>query len=279
MTSASLKMAVLGDPVHHSQSPKIHGLFAQQANLAIEYEAIHCPQEALADQLQTLHANGYLGLNLTVPLKEHALALCNELSSAAAEAGAVNTLVRTEAGWSGTNTDGAGLVKDMAAHNLTLQDQRIVILGAGGAAAGIAGPLLAAGVSALAVMNRTLARAEALCRRFDDARMRAYPLVSDSADHANQPPFDGLIQASSQGHSGTITLPDERWLTPQAWCYDLNYGNAHPRFRDWARTDDRVVVDGLGMLVQQAALSFEHWTGFEPDPAPVIAALRRALNA
>ncbi|MDR9453175.1 MAG: shikimate dehydrogenase [Wenzhouxiangella sp.] len=274
MSERTIRLAVLGEPIEHSLSPKIHALFAQQTHRPVDYRAIHCPAHALSDQLRHLHETGHQGLNLTVPLKEHALDVCEGLSVDATQAGAVNTLLRTETGWWGANTDGAGLVNDMRANGLALADQRLLIIGAGGATAGIVGPLLAAGASQVAVMNRTLARAQALCDRFADARLSAHPLTTNAPPPATLAPFDGLIQATSQGHQGALTLPDARWWTPQAWCYDLNYGPAHRPLFEWASANDRPVVDGLGMLVQQAALSFELWMGVKPDATEALAALR-----
>jgi len=278
MAQSPMQLAVLGDPIEHSRSPTIHALFSQQAHIPVDYQAIRCSVEGLNDQLARLHAAGFKGLNLTVPLKEHALSVCQARSDTASDAGAVNTLVRTDTGWWGTNTDGVGLVKDIHTQGLTLRDQRILIIGAGGASAGIIGPLLAAGVATVAVLNRTLSRAQRLCERFNDPRLSAHPLDPNGPGPVHLGPFDGIIQASAQGHLGTFTLPRLDALAPRAWCYDLNYGPAHQPFRAWAMQADRWVVDGLGMLVEQAALSFEHWTGHRPDTADVVRALREQMN-
>ena len=275
MSKQPIQLAVLGDPISHSKSPIIHPMFAEQWGHAISYEAIHCPIDGLDDQMTQWHRAGFLGLNLTVPLKERALDLCVECLPTAQQAGAVNTLIRTEQGWIGTNTDGQGWVDDALAHGIGLAQKRILMVGAGGAAAGLVAPLLAQGIERLTIINRTHARALSLCERFADARLSAMALEPSAVKPDHEPSFDLLIQASAQGHQGALTLPDRSWLTPDAQAFDLNYGHAHEPMADWCQRHHIPVIDGLGMLVRQAALSFQHWTGFMPDARPVMERLRR----
>lgn len=279
MSPDLIQLAVLGDPIIHSKSPAIHQSFAKQWGHSVRYDAIQCPLGTLEDQLNELYQSGFVGLNLTVPLKEHALGLCIECLAPAKQAGAVNTLIRGQGGWIGTNTDGQGWVDDAASDGVILRDKRILMVGAGGAAAGLIGPLLAQGIERLLIMNRTLERALSLCERFTDPRLQALALEPSNPKPPDEPAFDLLIHASSQGHLGGITLPDQSWLSSKALAFDLNYGVAHQPMRDWCVLHGVPVFDGLGMLVRQAALSFQHWTGFLPTAEPVIDDLREPLTS
>lgn len=272
--SEHFQLAVLGNPVAQSKSPMIHRAFGEQLGLSVSYEAIPCDADELADQLARLWSMNYCGLNLTVPLKEKASALCCEIKAPSALAGSVNTLIRNPDGWVGTSTDGEGLVNDLEALNIALKDQRVLILGAGGAVAGICGELLAAGASRVTVMNRSYDRAKALCDRFKDPRMLALSNPpTDTALDTGQP-YDVLIQGTSVGHVGQCPPIKAHWLRAQASIYDLNYGPAHLPMAQWAKDHGFKIYDGLGMLVRQAARSFEIWTGQKPDVAPVMIALR-----
>ena len=264
----SVSLAVLGDPIAHSKSPMIHQAFAEQWGKPVDYQAIHCPADTLADTLERLHSEGFQGINLTVPLKEHALGLCEQLHPEAEMAQAVNTLIRTPTGWLGTNTDGQGLVDDLTHLKVGLENKRLLLIGAGGAAAGVCGPLLQTKPSTLAIINRTPNRAEALCAHLNDPRVQTLSLTSTAA------PFDLIIQATSAGHGGEILAPPSAWFNPHNLFYDLNYGPAHAPFAQWGSEHGLVVFDGLGMLVRQAALSFNYWTGFMPEAEPVMVKLR-----
>ncbi len=268
-----ITLAVLGDPIAHSKSPSIHQAFANQWGQAVDYQAIHCPPDALPATLDRLYEHGFQGANLTVPLKEQALTLCDQLTPAAQMAQATNTLIRTPTGWLGTNTDGQGLVNDLNDRHVVLKNKRVLLLGAGGAAAGVCGPILDAGVASLTILNRTEARAQALCDRLNDPRISVRSF-EDEPKPSDPPAFDLIIQATSAGHAGEIMTPPGTWMDEHTVAYDLNYGPAHAIFSKWAKAQGLMVFDGLGMLVWQAALSFEHWTGFRPDVGPVLAALR-----
>lgn len=270
-----ITLAVLGDPIAHSKSPSIHQAFANQWGQAVDYQAIHCPLDALPSTLDRLYQQGFQGANLTVPLKEQALALCDQLAPAARVAQAINTVIRTPTGWLGTNTDGQGLVNDLTDLQVALHNTRVLLIGAGGAAAGVCGPILDAGVASLAILNRTEARAHALCDHLNDARVTVLSLTQEREKTSDSPAFDLIIQATSAGHGGEIMTPPVAWVDQHTVAYDLNYGPAHALFSTWAKTQGVVAFDGLGMLVSQAALSFQHWTGFEPDVRPVLTALRK----
>ncbi len=263
--------AVLGQPVVHSRSPQIHAAFAAQFGLAIDYERIEVAPEALPARLAELHDAGYHGLNLTVPHKTEALALCVSLSEAAHRAAAVNTLIRADAGWVGDNTDGEGLVRDLQCGGVELAGRRVLVLGAGGAARGIAPALLSRRPAELVISSRNPWKPEALVERL--APLGPYRPCTHHALKGDR--FDLVINATSIGHQGRFLRLPDGLLAEGAVACDLNYGPAHRPFADWARAQGAAAVhDGLGMLVEQAALSFERWHGRRPDTAPVRSRLR-----
>lgn len=283
------RFAVFGQPVAHSRSPAIHAAFAAQFGIALEYVRIEASPAQFADAVARFAADGGRGANVTLPHKEAAAALCVTCSERATRAGAVNTLQRLDdapdgtARWHGDNTDGIGLVRDLRdRHGLRLEGARVLLIGAGGAAAGVAPALLDAGVSALAVCNRTSARTAALLARLDDPRLRAmaWP-TSGAAPPASDGPFDVVINTSSAARGPDA--PAWPWPARRApgWAaVDLGYGADAACFLDAARGQGaRVLVDGLGMLVEQAAESFHLWHGRRPDTAGVYARMRRELPA
>lgn len=208
-------------------------------------------------------------MNVTVPLKQEAAAVADELSARARLAGAVNTLSFEAAGpVYGDNTDGVGLVRDLTVnHGLALAGRAVLVIGAGGAARGIVGALFEAGVERLVIANRTRARAERLA-----ADLAACgPIIVNELDAAASDAFDLIINATAAGHGAGLALPPRR--DGGAFCYDLSYGPAAEPFLRWARAAGAPASDGLGMLVEQAAESFQIWRGRRPQTAPVIAAL------
>jgi len=265
------RFAVIGQPVSHSKSPRIHAQFAQDCGVELQYEAIEIEPRQLADRLRELHAQGYAGLNVTLPHKAAVAALCESVSERAQLAGAVNCLIRTDTGWRGDNTDGEGLLRDLARLGIEINGQRVLILGAGGAARGIIGPLLEAGPKLLVVSNRNPWKPEDLAERFKAVG----PLVPRTHLALKGDAFDVVINATSAGHSGDMPRLPPGLLAAGAKCYDLSYGIASEPFANWARKQTAAVVeDGLGMLVEQAASSFELWLGQRPQTAPVLAGLR-----
>lgn len=266
--------AVFGHPVSHSLSPRIHAEFARQVGVTMDYAAIDTTAENLPQALQAFADAGGKGGNVTLPLKQVAFALCGVNSPRAFRAGAVNTLVRNEGQWHGDNTDGVGLVRDLTErHGLDLRGRRTLLLGAGGAARGVAPALLDAGVSELVIANRSPARADALADVLGDPE-RAHSRYWD--DLVNQGNFGMIINATSAARDGdgSLALPTQL-STPRTLAVDLNYGEAAIPFMAWARAAGcRDIVDGLGMLVEQAAASFELWHGVRPDTTALHDALR-----
>lgn len=262
---------MIGHPIAHSLSPRIHALFAEQTRQHLSYEALDVAPERLRSGVQEFFAGGGRGLNVTIPHKQAVMALLGRLSARAERAGAVNTIA-LEAGARlyGDNTDGVGLVRDLT-HNLrlSLQARRILLFGAGGAARGVIGPLLDESPREIAITNRTQERARELAQLWaGSATIRALAL-----EELELSAFDLIINATPAAAAPLCTSGQR--LAPGTVCYDMGYGSADRPFMRWARASGAAHThDGLGMLVEQAAESFRLWRGVEPDTAPVLAALR-----
>ena len=259
--------AVFGHPIAHSKSPQIHTAFARHTGQDMTYEAILAPLDGFAESVAAFIAAGGRGANVTVPFKEAAFRLASRLSPRAQRAGAVNTLSFDADGILGDNTDGAGLVADLTRNlHCTITGQRVLLLGAGGAARGVIEPLLDQQPAALVIANRTVSRAQELAELFGRG-LRACGF--DAADT----PFDLVINATAASLAGDLPPLSPRVFTPDTLAYDMMYGRDTP-FLDFARTHGARTADGLGMLVEQAAEAFCLWRGVRPDTAPVIASLR-----
>lgn len=273
-SEAAPRYAVFGHPIAHSRSPWIHARFAAQCRIAMRYEAIDADAEGFAARLAHFAAHGGRGANITLPLKGVAARLCAELGTAAQRANSVNTLsLRADGRWRGDNTDGLGLVRDIAERlRRDLRARRVLILGAGGAAQGVVYALLDSGIESLTIANRDAARADALADRIGDP-VRVHTLYWSDLREAGM--FDLVLNATSAGHQGArLDLPFAL-LGARSMAYDMNYGAAAVEFLAWARAAGCAdVFDGLGMLVEQAAAAFEIWHGVRPDTAEVHAALR-----
>jgi len=273
MTQVPALHAVFGHPVAHSLSPRIHAHFARETGVAIKYEAVDAAPEALAAALAAFATAGGKGANITLPHKQAALALCASLSERARTAGAVNTLTRSATGWAGDNTDGAGLVRDLTDRNaMDLRGRRTLLIGAGGAAHGVAPALLEAGIGELFIVNRHPERADALADALGQPG-RVHTRYWE--DMANLGAFDFIINATSAGReTSSISLPFAI-ATPRTLAVDLSYGEAAIAFLAWARSANCAgAIDGLGMLVEQAAESFESWHGVRPPTDAIYAELR-----
>jgi len=269
MNSTPLKLAVFGQPVAHSLSPRIHRLFGKQLGIGVEYTAIESGVDELPDRLSAFRAAGGQGANLTVPLKQAGLKLCTRIDRPARLAHAVNTLKLAEDGWAGYNTDGAGLMLDFDRLGIEVEARRVLIVGAGGAVAGLLGPLLERNPAKVVIVNRTSERAERLADKFAH---RGH-VVGGGFDCAAGETADLLVQSTSAGHGQALPPIDREWLTPTATVYDLNYGPAHAPLSSWCRNNHLRCHDGLGMLVGQAALAFEIWTGQRPAIGPILESL------
>lgn len=266
-----LKLAVFGKPVTQSLSPRIHRLFAAQCGLNIDYQAIEATRESFPGLVTRLAKSGGRGCNITVPLKREAWKLAGRCSESAARAQAANTLV-FDGSWYADSTDGPGLVNDLKSlPGCQLKGARLCLAGAGGAAASVLGALLDSQPEFVFIANRTRDRAMQLARthaRFGSVEYGTFDELENSA------PFDVLINATSMGHEGGTIRLSPTWFKAQGFCYDMNYSAAAKPLRDCCREKAIRYVDGLGMLVRQAALSFTLWTGQSPDAAAVLQTLR-----
>ena len=267
------RYAVIGHPVAHSLSPRIHAAFGRQAGIALEYVAIDAPPDAFADTLHAFAARGGVGANVTLPHKARAASLCAVLTDRARRAGAANTLTWAGDGWHGDNTDGAGLVRDLTErHGLDLRGRRTLLIGAGGAARGVAPALLDAGIGDLYIVNRTAERADALADALGQPG-RVHPRYLDDVGAIGS--FDLVVNATSATRDAALPPLPGTLVAPRAAAVDLSYGEVAIPFLAWARAAGaREAVDGLGMLVGQAAESFLRWHGVRPETDAVYALLR-----
>lgn len=269
--------AVMGNPIAHSKSPWIHTSFARQTGQRIVYTAIQVDPGGFKQAVGNFQANGGKGLNVTVPFKREAWELVSARSARAQLAGAVNTIMfRADGALFGDNTDGAGLIRDLREnYDTTITGRRVLILGAGGAVRGILGPLLEERPAPLVIANRTADRATELTQEFSPLG----PVSGCGFDALSGKQFDLLINGTSASLHGDLPpLPDDV-LAPGALCYDLMYGAQPTVFMRWAQQQGAAkVLDGLGMLVEQAAEAFFVWRGVRPHTAQVIAQLRMELG-
>lgn len=267
--------AVFGNPIKHSKSPFIHTLFAHQTAQQLIYSAIEAPIDDFEGSLKRFFAGAGKGCNITVPFKEQAFQYAQQLTDRATLAGAVNTLKLTDDGLIiGDNTDGAGLVLDLRNNHIDLKGARILLLGAGGAARGVCGPLLAESPQELVIANRTFSKAETLVGLFNDLGNISAIEFSNLAGE-----FDLIINSTSASLSGEIPPISTTLVRPETAIYDMMY-SAHPTvFNAWAKQlGARLVIDGLGMLVGQAAESFAMWRGLKPSATQVLTELRHNLS-
>lgn len=279
MTAA--RYAVLGNPVAHSRSPAIHAAFAAQTGEPVVYDRVLCPLDGFEAAVRDFAAAGGRGCNVTVPFKFDAPRLAARVTERAALAGAANVLrfdAEGDGGWLADNTDGVGLVRDIERHaGVCLAGARVLLVGAGGGAAGALGALLAAGPAELVVANRTPARALSLVERHRTAAGAAAISARPLDDAGSR--YDIVINASASSLEGEPVPVPSTVLRPGALAVDLMYGPAATGFLDWARAHGAVARDGLGMLVEQAAEAFFVWRGVRPDAVPVLHALRAQVAA
>ncbi len=268
---------VMGNPVVHSKSPQLHAAFATQTKQNIHYQSILVEEGNFAISLEQFQQQGGMGLNITVPFKGDAWQASQAFSTERANtAQAVNTIwFGSEGECHGDNTDGIGLVRDLTInHQVTLTEKNILILGAGGAVRGIIEPLLGQQPVEIAIANRTLAKADKLKDIFSDRNI----INVCSYGELSGKKFDLIINGTSASLQNEVPpLPDDLSVA-DACCYDMMYSNNDTAFVTWAKAHNAAkTVDGLGMLVEQAAESFYIWRGIKPDTQPVIKELRNQL--
>lgn len=264
--------AVMGNPVAHSKSPRIHAAFASQTGQRMEYIAVLVEPGGLAHAVGNFRAEGGKGLNITVPFKHEAWKLVDDRTPRAERAGAVNTIHFRPDGVLGDNTDGVGLVRDIVDNQgAALQGGQVLILGAGGAVRGVLEAVLARGPARLVIANRTPDRAQALAEEFSSLGR----LEGCGYEELGGARFDLIINGTSASLQGTVPPVPPGILSPGGWCYDMAYGDRPTPFVRWGLEQGAArSLDGLGMLVEQAAESFHLWRGVRPQTAPVIGMLR-----
>lgn len=270
--------AIIGHPIGHSKSPLLHSLFAKQTGEQIRYELIDSPLDAFAKSLNTFRHAGGKGCNVTVPFKQQAWQLADESSDHANLAKAANTLWFTDDGLiHATNTDGIGLIRDITQNqHYDLQNRRVLLLGAGGAARGAIKCLLDQQPELLMVANRTVEKAHIL-----ESIFKPYGNIKGCGfAELNGEQFDLVINATSANLSNQkLTLP-EKLFTKNGWAYDMMYSATPTLFLQWAKRHGATrCVDGLGMLVEQGAESFYIWRGLRPETKPILNQLRKEVMA
>jgi shikimate dehydrogenase len=267
------KYAVIGNPIEHSKSPQIHAAFARQTGEAVEYGRILGNPDDFAGDVRRFLAEGGQGLNVTVPFKEEAWRLADELSPRAHTAGAVNTLIRLEKNQlRGDNTDGIGMVRDLAVNQgFRFRDKRILMLGAGGAVRGVMRPLLEQNPKRVVIANRTASKAYSLAHGLSQLGQ----VAGCGFDELEGMQFDLIINGTSSGLAGEVPAIPDNVLRKGGWCYDMLYSNSATPFQVWGREHNAAKsLDGLGMLVEQAAESFNLWRGVLPETSEIICSLR-----
>ncbi len=268
--------AVMGNPINHSKSPQIHSAFAEQTEQDLIYSAILVPLEKFKEEADSFFRNGR-GLNITVPFKEDAWQYADTYSSRALRAGAVNTLIKKEDGSiHADNTDGIGMVRDITVNNgCEIKGKRILVLGAGGAVRGILEPVLEEKPLELVIANRTISKAEALAKDFSDIGK-----ISACGFGQVEGQFDLIINGTSASLSGDLPPIPNSVIHTDTTCYDMMYGAKPTVFSQWAADlNAAATLDGLGMLVEQAAESFNLWRSVRPDSSQVIQTIRDSLLA
>ena len=268
--------AVMGNPIHHSKSPAIHTQFAEQAKMDLVYSAMLVPLDGFDSAVAEFFKGSGKGLNITVPFKEQAFKLADNLTPRAKTAQAVNTLKLLEDGTIlGDNTDGAGLVRDLTVNNLVeLSGKRVLVIGAGGAVRGVLQPVLNEHPESVVICNRTVAKAETLASEFSE-------LGNISACEFTEltGAFDVIINGTSASLNGQLPPIPEACVGSQTSVYDMMYGKEPTAFLVWAKNlGASTLIDGLGMLVEQAAVSFDVWRGIHPDSLPVLQSLKSQLK-
>jgi len=268
--------AVMGNPINHSKSPQIHSEFAEQTSQDIVYSAMQVPLDGFESAVKNFFTKSGKGLNITVPFKEQAFKVADKLTIRAQTAQAVNTLILQEDGTIlGDNTDGAGLVGDLISnHQVALKGQRILVIGAGGAVRGILQPFLSEQPHSITVVNRTFEKAQTLAKSFNE-----FGNISACEFEQLEGPFDVIINGTSASLSGELPPIPACVINEKTVVYDMMYGKELTPFLLWSQKNGAAkVLDGLGMLVGQAAVSFKLWRNKQPDSQAVLLNMRKQLK-
>jgi len=271
------KYAVIGNPIEHSRSPEIHQAFALQTGRSIDFKRLKAPVDGFKDAIGQFIEEGGKGLSVTMPFKQDAFGISDSLSQRAQRAAAVNTLIiRNDGGIQGDNTDGPGLVADIKSNlSWEIRDHRVLILGAGGAVRGILESLSLESPSELVIANRTESKAHSLAEEFSALADIKALSIQQLAD-----PFDLVINATGASLSGSNLDISKQVISSHTNCYDLTYSAEETKFNQWAKqAGAHAYADGLGMLVEQAAIAFRLWHQVLPDTKPVLSAIRASMHS
>ncbi|MEE9333868.1 MAG: shikimate dehydrogenase [Granulosicoccaceae bacterium] len=274
----SNRYTVVGQPIAHSKSPTIHCMFGEQTGRNIIYTRTESTPSNFAQTLDEWQQAGGKGCNVTLPFKEIAVKLCDQLDQSANDAQAVNTIHFQDGKRYGYNTDGSGLLRDLSNNqNFTVTNKRILLIGAGGAARGALGPLIAQAPHSITIANRTVDKAKALAAAFP--HMLCGVMAVGYQDIGNEDRFDLVINATSLSLQKTLPPLPTYLFAPGALSYDMMYGIDDTIFMDWSRQHRATqVCDGLGMLIEQAADAFAIWEGVRPDTKTVYTYIRSELK-
>lgn len=269
------KFAVIGSPIHHSISPKIHSEFAKSLHLEISYKAIEVKKSSFLEKTRKLFDKNYDGLNVTLPLKELAFQYADEVSERGKASGAVNTLWKADKKIFADTTDGVGFIEDLKNNLISLENSSILIVGAGGSVKSILPNIINKKPKEVTIINRTQRKIKPLVELFKEGKTVVRTSNLQKRIKTN---FNGIINASSAGLLGEeIDLPDGIFDSAE-WAYDLTYSKEVTKFNSIAKENGVLnCIDGLGMLINQAALSFEIWTGLKPDTKNIIKLIRSSL--
>ena len=269
------KYAVIGQPIKHSLSPRIHSEFAKDTGIDISYEAIEMSPENFEQEIIKLFKRGYSGLNVTLPLKELAFNYADEISQMGVEAGAVNTLWKDKDKIFADSTDGKGFAKDLFNNQISLKDKELLILGAGGASRSIIPSIINLQPKKITLLNRTFERASDLAERLGS---KGVAIDALRADEIPQGKVEGVINTTSAGLTGGNFIFNPKIFKEINWVYDLSYSKEATPFIELAKNlGVKRRFDGLGMLVNQAAASFQIWTGIEPETNRVLSSIKSSL--
>ena len=269
-----LRFAVFGNPIAHSKSPRVHSLFAKQFGINLEYRAVQVDTGGFEQAVSAFQANGGQGLNITVPFKVNAWNFADQLSERANLAGAANTLVLSDSVY-GDNTDGIGLVTDIVSNlGVEIRSRNILVIGAGGAARGIVGPIVDEQPASLTIVNRTVDKAVALAEQF----ARGVQVCGGGLTDACNSKYDIIIHSTSAALADVLPEISSEIFSGVQLAYDLMYSDGPTRFQNWAMKNGvKLATDGLGMLIEQAAESFAIWHKQRPETRSVIETIRKEL--
>lgn len=274
----SNRYTVVGQPIAHSKSPIIHSMFGELTGRDINYTRTESTPTSFAQTLDEWQQAGGKGCNITLPFKEAAVELCDYLDQSAKDAQAVNTIHFQDGKRFGYNTDGSGLLRDLTSnHNFTITNKRILLIGAGGAARGALGPLIAQAPHSITIANRTVDKAKALAASFADTLCGL--LATGFSDISDEDRFDLVINATSLSLQKALPPLPTNLFAPGALSYDMMYGNEDTVFMVWSKQHQaEQVCDGLGMLIEQAADAFAIWEGVRPNTKTVYAYVKSELK-